>query len=176
MLIELRHRQRYLPVVLRLLINELLFSVKGNSIVKYCIKSFMHWCNKPIELKLLMKNGAAIVFLLAFFLQTFNKPFIVASYYAITSSYEARCENKAKPQLQCHGKCQLVKTMQEEEKKDAQQPERRADNKNEIVCNADFADVLKTPSISLESMKPIVPFSTGHLSTNKFGIFHPPRA
>jgi len=74
--------------------------------------------------------------LFAFAVQTFNKAFIVLDYTTNTKTYAQNCENKAKPKLQCNGKCQMVKKLQQEEKKDAENPERKAENKNEIVLSS----------------------------------------
>lgn len=68
-------------------------------------------------------------------MQTFNKVFIVIDYYVNTSSFAANCENKAKPFLKCNGKCQMMKELKNEAKKDQQYPDRRGENKNEIVLS-----------------------------------------
>jgi hypothetical protein len=63
---------------------------------------------------------------------------MVMDYYANTATYAKNCENKAKPQLHCNGHCQLMKKLKQEENKDKQNPERRADNKNEVVSSKSF--------------------------------------
>lgn len=76
------------------------------------------------------------MFLAAFAIQTFNGAFIVVDYYANTGAYAKNCENKTRPMMHCNGKCQMMKKLKEEQKKDAQYPERRGDNKNEIVISS----------------------------------------
>lgn len=49
-------------------------------------------------------------------------------YYANTAAYAKNCINKSKPVLHCNGKCQMMKQLQEEEKKEQQD----AANKLEI--------------------------------------------
>lgn len=85
---------------------------------------------------LMLRNITAIMFLLAFAWQTFNKAFIVLDYYSDTSSYAQKCENKAKPKMHCNGKCQMMKKLKEEQKKEERNPERKAENKNEYIVSS----------------------------------------
>lgn len=85
--------------------------------------------------------------LLAFAVQTFNKAFIVVEYFTNTKAFEKLCENKARPQLQCKGKCQMVKKLKEQEKKDEQVPERKAENKDEVVLF--YKNLLPVPWLGL---------------------------
>lgn len=84
----------------------------------------------------MFKQIIAFVFLLAFGVQTFSKAFIVFDYFANTKAYAKNCENKAKPIMHCNGKCQMMKKLKQEEKKDEQNPERKSENKNEIVLSS----------------------------------------
>ena len=69
--------------------------------------------------------------------QTFSKNLIEADYYFFsTSSYAKNCENKAKPQMHCNGKCQMIKKIKQEEKKNAQSPEQNKQTKNEIPLSS----------------------------------------
>lgn len=72
----------------------------------------------------------------AFASQTFSRAFIVVDYLTNSESFAKACENKTKPQLHCKGKCQMMKKIQEEEKKDQNNPERRLENKAEIVLSS----------------------------------------
>ncbi len=95
-----------------------------------------------------VKQLIATVFLLAFALQTFNKSFVVYDYYANTTSYAKNCINKAKPQLHCNGKCQMMKKLQEQEKKDQQNQERKGNYKQLITLSSkSFFAVLSHNSI-----------------------------
>ena len=66
--------------------------------------------------------------------QTFSRFFIVID-YQLNKEYIAKylCENKDKPVLKCNGKCQMMKKLQQEEKKDQQNPDRKAENKFEVI-------------------------------------------
>lgn len=111
--------------------------------------------------------------LLAFSCQLFNRAAIVTSYYTNKAAYEKNCENKAKPQLACHGKCQMMKQLKAEEKKDQQNPERRVDNKNEVVLSSKSF----YPSLKLLARIRSTYFDyyqPGKLSGIAKSVFHPP--
>ncbi len=127
-------------------------------------------------MRLMGKSLVAAFFLLAFFFQTFHKSFIVADYYANTSSYEVNCENKARPELQCHGKCQVVKQLAAEEKKDQQNPERRSENRSELICQASVFDEIKQPCFDITFLAKFRSLASGKLADQSFDFFQPPRA
>ena len=83
-----------------------------------------------------IKQIIASIFLLAFAMQVFNKSFVVYDYYANTQAYAKNCENKAKPKMHCNGKCQMMKKLQQEEKKDQQNQERKGENKIQITLSS----------------------------------------
>ena len=110
------------------------------------------------------------------FAQTFSKNFIVIDYYANTSTYEKDCVNKNKPWMHCNGQCQMMKKMRQEENKDQQNPERKADNKNETVLSSKSFFVQLTPPsfILLSSVSPRI--NTQNIPVgNACDIFHPPQ-
>ena len=123
-----------------------------------------------------MLRVITILFLLsAFGLQTFYRVVIVADYYANKATFAQNCENKARPQLKCHGKCQMMKKLQEEEQKEQQNPERKMENKNEIVsASTRFAttppQTIFEPRIEYQELP--VPGTV----TRSYAIFHPPAA
>ncbi|HTN46890.1 MAG TPA: hypothetical protein VL098_11130 [Flavipsychrobacter sp.] len=84
----------------------------------------------------MLKQFTALIFCMAFALQTFHKAFIVLDYHANKTAYLERCENKARPKMHCNGKCQMKKKLQEEQKKEEKNPERKAESKNGIVLSS----------------------------------------
>lgn len=82
---------------------------------------------------MLLKQIISSVLLLALIGQSLNRALIVSSYFTNTASYAKNCENKARPSLHCNGKCQMLKKLKQEDKKDQQSPERKGDSK-EIAC------------------------------------------
>lgn len=86
----------------------------------------------------MLRHLTAILFFLAFAAQTFNSAVVVLDYYGNTAAYAQNCENKAKPAMQCKGKCQMMKKLQQEEEKNRQMPERKSENKVEILFASSF--------------------------------------
>lgn len=111
--------------------------------------------------------------LVAFAMQTFQKGFIVLDYYTNSTAYAKDCENKSRPLLHCNGKCQMMKKLRQEEKKDQQNPERKSENKNETLWAASYFTTLAlelptaTPRIYPRMKATLLPFPS-------HDIFHPP--
>jgi hypothetical protein len=64
----------------------------------------------------------ASILLIAFLGQTFDQGWFYLGYVVEKKEYMKRCENKARPQLHCNGKCQLMKKIKEQQEKDKGQP------------------------------------------------------
>jgi len=73
----------------------------------------------------------AVFFILSFFTHQFGKLMILADYYTNTSHYAKNCINKSRPKLRCNGKCQMMKKIQKEEKKEKQDAEKKNENKKD---------------------------------------------
>lgn len=113
--------------------------------------------------------------LLAFLAQLLSRPFIMADYYINTAAYAKNCENKAKPKLHCNGKCQMMKKLKQEENKDKQNPERKADNKEEVLSANSFYTTL-APKFQVK-IEVTYPVSAGDKAVDMpRSIFHPPGA
>lgn len=85
--------------------------------------------------------------------------------------------NKAKPQLHCNGKCGMIKKLQQEEKKDQENPERKGENKNEIILyTKSFFASVPTQYLIVTKTKKLLPSSDGKSIDRTFDIFHPPQA
>lgn len=122
----------------------------------------------------MLKQLVTFILLISFATQTFNKVFIVIDYNINTSSFAAHCENKAKPILKCNGKCQMMKALKEEDKKDQQYPDRRGDNKNEIVlsCQTCFYNVISPEALA--NNHNYLQINDRRIVKRQKGIFHPP--
>lgn len=133
---------------------------------------------KILKLEITYRQITATLFFAALLAQTFSKPFVIADYYANTSKYAKDCINKAKPKMHCNGKCQMMKKLQQEEKKDQENPERKAENKNEIVLSsksfAPFLPALCYLEISTKLQYPKADY--GYTLDRTNSIFRPPRA
>lgn len=115
----------------------------------------------------------ALTLLAAFAVQTFSKAVIVFDYYANTVSFARKCENKAIPKMHCNGKCQMMKKLKEEEKKDGQNPERKSENKVETVSSRSFfATGHFAPAAAIAQC--YSPAAAPRPVDRAYGIFHPP--
>ncbi|MFM2327452.1 MAG: hypothetical protein RIR31_1654, partial [Bacteroidota bacterium] len=117
---------------------------------------------------------AAILLIFAFAIQTFKGGFVIFDYYSNTAAFAKNCINKAKPKLHCNGKCQMMKKMQEEEKKDQQVPERKFENKIEVLSSKYFFyssatafSVIASKAITVEKDYPLTDIS--------YSFFRPPQ-
>lgn len=127
--------------------------------------------------KFTYRQLAACVLLAAFLAQIFSKPFIVVDYYTNKSKYAKNCENKAKPSMHCNGKCQMMKKLQQEEKKDQGNPERKAENKQETIGSTkSFFAIVPDSYWAIIKTKKTLPPSQGKSTDRSFAIFHPPQA
>ena len=111
---------------------------------------------------------------MAFIAQTFNQASIVARYYVNTAAFAKNCENKAKPQMHCNGKCQMMKQLQKASKNDQQAPEKSGNAKNEALSSKSFFASIKFSRLS--SPIHFNKYQVQKLPSIPTVIFHPPRA
>jgi hypothetical protein len=129
-----------------------------------------------LKFDLTYKHITAIIFFAALLAQTFSKTFVMADYYTNTGKYAKNCENKAKPKMHCNGKCQMMKKLQQEEKKDQENPERKAENKNEIILSSKSFYAVVNANYKVAIIKQAFPQITDDYSYNcTSNIFHPPK-
>jgi hypothetical protein len=119
------------------------------------------------------KQVTAIVLLAALSLQILNRTVIYIDYYTNMAAYAKSCENKARPVMHCNGKCQMMKKLQQDEKKDSQLPERKSTNDEIISSKSFFTSVDHFPA-GITVAYNIFP----HTCTSKMprSCFHPPGA
>jgi hypothetical protein len=122
-----------------------------------------------------MKLIGAIFLIIAFTVQTFSSGFVVLNYYTNTAAFAKNCENKARPKLHCNGKCQMMKKLKQEEKQDQQNPERKSENKVEVLSSKSFycsaiaaISTIVAKATPVEKNYPVTDIS--------YAFFHPPQA
>lgn len=123
---------------------------------------------------LMFKRIAAILLLLSFSAQTFSSPFIMLGYYLDTAAYAKKCINKARPRLHCNGKCQAMKKIKEEERKEQQDNQRGSEYKiQQVLSSRSFFCLLVIPARASEK---ILPHGNSVLPVERHNsIFHPPQ-
>ena len=113
--------------------------------------------------------------LLAFAAQTFRGSIVVLDYYTNSAAFAKNCVNKAKPKMHCNGKCQLMKKMQEEEEENQQLPERKFENKMEVLSSKSFFN--NSPTLfSVTVPKAIAIEKKVLIKDISYAFFHPPQA
>jgi hypothetical protein len=107
--------------------------------------------------------------------QTFSQGFIVASYYINTGEFAKNCENKDKPKLRCNGKCQLMKKINQQEKKEQQQyPLRKMSYKNIVISSRSFFATILV--MGFDSKIAYTLLNITNTVDRSSGIFHPPQS
>ncbi len=118
---------------------------------------------------------AAAILLIAFFGQTFDKVFFYLGYYIDNSDYASNCVNTSRPALHCEGKCQLMKKIREHEQKDHQSPERKLNNKVEVLSSKSFF-AAAPPLVATTRQQHAHPAHSGLPIDMPSSFFHPPAA
>jgi len=120
----------------------------------------------------MLKRTIAFLIILSLISAHFSKLYVFAG-FELNRSYiaEKLCINKNKPELNCHGKCFLMKKLAETEKK--QESERTAQQKNlfqEIATLANSRFKFNTQLLAEIN----TPFISNYQLIREFPIFHPP--
>ena len=122
----------------------------------------------------MFKPFTASILLLAFIAQTFSAPFIRLDYFINTAAYAKNCVNKAKPKMHCNGQCQMMKKIQEQERKDQENSQQNVESKTPVLYAASCFATLEF------NFHEINVFYNVEVSTAITGIphsvFHPPTA
>jgi hypothetical protein len=121
----------------------------------------------------MFKQITTIFILMCLLVQTFNRAIVVSSYYVNTNSYVKNCINKAKPKLHCNGKCQMMKKLKEEEKKDSDNTTKKS-YQDEVLSSKSFYSSISIHSFSTKSFQ--TPINTGFPIDQSSVFFHPPCA
>jgi len=123
-----------------------------------------------------MRKQLITVFMMVIWLCQLSGRYLVMFEFYLNQEYVAQnlCVNRDKPQLHCNGKCHLRKQLNEEEKRDQDNPERRAENKSEIFYHPSFAIAAITPAYTLLNRIYNNPACIGTPVDQAFTIFHPP--
>jgi hypothetical protein len=121
----------------------------------------------------MLRHLFTILLLASFSAQTFQQALILLDYTVNTSAFAKNCENKERPVLKCKGKCQMMKKIQEEEEKNQQNPERKLENKSEVVLSSkSFYPVFTSTSSIVHT--PYFIFDDKEEIKRPRSVFHPP--
>jgi hypothetical protein len=121
-----------------------------------------------------MHKIAATILLIAFLGQTFDQGFCYVGYVINKAEYMRNCENKYRPMLHCNGKCQLMKKMEAQRKKDEQQaPELKLAAKAEIISSRS-SFLLNAPGVIINISREYAMQDPGTPVDRASSFFHPP--
>jgi hypothetical protein len=122
----------------------------------------------------MLRQCTALLLLLAFLASSFSKAVIVADFYA-NQDYIAKnlCENKGNTKLHCCGRCMLRKRLAREADQDKDNPERKAENKQEILCLRDMGPFAAAP-YRVCVIHPYQCIPVASAVDRSLDIFHPP--
>lgn len=121
-----------------------------------------------------LRKIAVIPLLIAFAAQSFSGAFIQLGYAINPAAFAKYCVNKAKPKLHCNGKCQMMKKMKEEEKKEQENTERKWENKIMVLSSKSFFCIIEFNTIAV--IKPLPVENTPTIKDISLAVFHPPQA
>ena len=124
----------------------------------------------------MLKKIPATLLLLAFVVQTFSAPFIRLDYFFNRADYARNCVNKARPKMNCNGKCQVMKKILEEEKKEQKDLENKMNSKVEVLSSLSFYSTLIIPGYTCLHGRQYNSFTRGHEIKMPRSVFHPPSA
>jgi hypothetical protein len=122
-----------------------------------------------------LKYTLVILLFTALIAQTFSRSLAMADYMVNLEAYKKSCINKAKPKLNCNGKCQMLKKMKTQQGETETNAPAPKFNQIEVVLSSKSF----FPSLNIISTHDITTFYTYNddFSSNYLGsIFHPPGA
>lgn len=110
--------------------------------------------------------------------QLSSRYFVILDFYLNREAIaEALCINQDKPEMQCNGSCALKEKLQQEDRRNQESPERKAENKNEVlylIAKNTLPDILHSPDSDQQNYNH--PNSIGVPIDRKYTIFRPPSA
>ena len=121
----------------------------------------------------MFRKITATILLVAFMSQIFAGPFIMLDYFVNTESYAKNCVNKAKPKMHCNGQCQAMKKIQEQEKKEQQDTQRKSENKIPVLSSRSFFCSVNIFSTGIKNTYPRQ--NIKHTYDRTLAVFHPPQ-
>jgi len=117
-----------------------------------------------------LKRFGAILLMISFVTQAFTGAAILGNFYVNRNVYARNCVNKAKPQLHCNGRCQLMKQLKQREKQD--NTEIRFTSKGTDLSSKSFFGSLEV--YQAVPAKPAALYPPSMPVDRSYGFFHPP--
>lgn len=122
-----------------------------------------------------MKSAAAYIILFSILVNTLGQTILLAN-YVLNKSYYATvlCENKAKPQMHCEGKCHLKKELKKQSEEEKNPTAAFKVKTETIQLFQQLSQFSFTPDNEIKIFRSFI--SIGKITSASFSIFQPPRA
>lgn len=121
------------------------------------------------------KQLITVLFLMIWLCQLSGRYVVLLDFY-LNQDYIAKnwCVNRDKPAMRCNGKCHLGKQLREEDRKDQENPERKADHRSEIFYAGLGTQELRQPLPVSIPNNYLFYFIPGSLTDRPSAVFRPP--
>jgi hypothetical protein len=120
-----------------------------------------------------LKYTLVILLLAALMAQTFSRSIAMADYMVNLEAYKKACINKAKPKLQCNGKCQMLKKVKKQEgDSEASAPVLKLNHLEVVLSSKSFFPSISV--ISTNNSSSYFTYTDDYSSDYLGAIFHPP--
>ncbi len=117
-------------------------------------------------------------FIILIALTLFLKPVFPVVDYIVNYDYITKvlCENKAKPELKCNGKCHLMKEMasQSEKENPLQNNKKVATSESEVLFFQEIATLQFSQVFIHNTLINLDHYSNQYFHLNSSNVFHPP--
>lgn len=126
----------------------------------------------------MFKKLVSIFLLLALISSNFSRYFVFAS-FQINKKYIANnlCENRARPQMHCNGKCYLMKKLKEAEENEKKQTQRNELKTLEIgVLQENVQLSFNSPTVENKLPEIYTFYNFTYISHYLDSVFRPPRS
>jgi len=106
------------------------------------------------------------------------RPVLPVLEYALNYDYIAKvlCENKAKPQMHCNGKCHLMKELAKAAEKEKSDSDKKtaAQQAEVLFFTSDFEYTFKVLPVVFNNKNKLGAYSNFYTSQNLSAVFRPP--
>lgn len=116
-----------------------------------------------------------VIVLIALVVLQSSMKWVIVAYYQLNKSYIANnlCQNKAKPQLKCNGKCYLTKKLKAQDKQE--QKSNSVLKAVEYVAQSIHYAVPASPVVYKNTTQVHTGYSIAYYKSPDLSIFQPPR-
>ena len=121
----------------------------------------------------ILKYSLVILLLSSLIANTFSRSLVLADYLVNLESYKKACVNKAKPMMQCNGKCQMLKKIKKQEgESNTNMPAPKFIQQELILSSKSFYPTIEI--FRTQENKFFYAFKSSFNSNYISSIFHPP--